>query len=104
MGVIVSPPLSNAWPNGLRASPPSALMWQVLQPSTAGLRNGSFRYICRNCGIANAGALDKRKTTIMRINRVIGPPRPVLLFTFDWHPKQHPESKVDRRRHQEHVD
>src|SRR5215470_17508177 len=81
MGVMVSPALSNACPNGFRASPPCGLIWQVLQPSTAGLRNGSLRYICRNSGIANAGALHNKKSAIPQI-RIIGPP-PTRFYTVE---------------------
>jgi len=43
IGVICSPARSNACPKTFRASPPSGLIWHVMQPSWAGLRNGSLR-------------------------------------------------------------
>src|ERR1700704_1399284 len=84
MVVMRSPPLSKACPNTFRASPPCALMWHVMQPSTAGFRNGSPRYICRNSGIAKAGAQERKKTAIAN-NRVIGPPHPTNYDLFEQH-------------------
>src|SRR5262249_25971187 len=54
-------------------------MWHVWQPSTAGLRNGSLRYNCRNCGIAKAGTPGRKKRASTN-SRVIGPPPSKYLF------------------------
>src|SRR2546421_12180222 len=50
-----------ACPNGFRGPPPSGLTWQVPQPSTEALRNGSARNACRNCGIENDGMFHRRR-------------------------------------------
>src|SRR5438034_3639554 len=63
MGVISLPPRSNACPKTFRASPPCGLIWHVLQPSTAGLRNGSLLNFSRNSGRANAEMVESKKTT-----------------------------------------